>query len=270
MGSYIVLGGSGFVGSYLINYLSNLGHEVVNIDFRDNPKNDLRCLSIPNLHKFDGCFFLAWDVGGAKYLGQKNTWHDQFTNNIAIINNVVPQLKSSEIPFLFVSSQLAGTDKSPYSLTKYLAENYCQTISHCAVARQWNAYGSIEKYDIKSHVISDMVVQAVDNNVIKLLTNGSESRKFIHLDDICDAYLILLNNHQGEIYDVSTKDYTSILFIANIIKDITGATIIRGEKEGVTPSVATLKEIPGWSPKVTIKDGVNDLISQYIALKKCL
>jgi nucleoside-diphosphate-sugar epimerase len=138
------------------------------------------------------------------------------------------------------------------------------------VARQWNAYGSIEKFDIKSHVISDMVVQAVDNNVIKLLTNGSESRKFIHLDDICDAYLILLNNHQGEIHDVCTKDYTSILFVASIIKDITGATIIRGEKEGVTPLVATLQEIPGWSPKVTIKDGVNNLISQYIALKKYL
>ena len=88
LGSYIVLGGSGFVGSYLIKYLSALGHEVVNIDFRDNPKNDLRYLSIPNLHKFDGCFFLAWDVGGAKYLSQKNTWHDQFTNNIAIIKHI--------------------------------------------------------------------------------------------------------------------------------------------------------------------------------------
>ena len=264
----MVLGGSGFIGSYLLKFLINLGHDVVNIDFKDDPRNDLRHLLIPNLDKFDGCFFLAWDVGGAKYLNQKNTWHDQFANNIAIINNVIPQLKSSQIPFLFVSSQLAGTDKSPYSLTKNLAENYCRTINHCVVARQWNAYGSIEKYDIKSHVISDMVIQAVNENKIKLMTSGSESRKFIHLNDICEAYLVLLNNHLGEIYDVTTENYTSIAFIANIIKEITGATVLIGEKEGTTPSVETIKTIPGWYPKVKINDGVSDLISQYISLKE--
>ena len=50
----MVLGGSGFIGSYLLKFLINLGHDVVNIDFKDDPRNDLRHLLIPNLDKFDG------------------------------------------------------------------------------------------------------------------------------------------------------------------------------------------------------------------------
>ena len=93
----------------------------------------------------------------------------------------MPQLEKSKIPFLFVSSQLAGTDSSPYSITKYAAEQYCRNISNATIARQWNAYGSIETQDIRSHVVSDLITQAVNNNEIKLRTSGLEQRQFVHM-----------------------------------------------------------------------------------------
>jgi nucleoside-diphosphate-sugar epimerase len=79
-------------------------------------------------------------------------------------------------------------------LTKKVAENYCLTLENCVVARQWNAYGSIEEYNIKSHVISDIILQALKDKVIRLLTTGTELRKFVHLDDICRGYLQLIND----------------------------------------------------------------------------
>jgi nucleoside-diphosphate-sugar epimerase len=177
---------------------------------------------------------------------------------------VVPQLEKSKIPFLFVSSQLAGVDNSPYSLTKQLAENYCRTIEHCVVARQWNAYGVIEKADIKSHVVSDLVHSALATNKIKLITTGQERRKFVHIEDICNAYYIMLTKHLGSIYDVSSSEYISILNLAEIISKHTGADIQPGLVKGIEPIAAEHPTAPEWIPKISIDEGIKSLIKKIM------
>jgi nucleoside-diphosphate-sugar epimerase len=263
---YLVLGGSGFIGSYLVNYLAVNGNNVDNIDFKDFPENDLRYIEIKNLRNYDGCFFLAWDVGGSKYLSALSTWQAQFYNNICLIHNIFPQLNESKIPFLFVSSQLSGLDDSPYSLTKKVAENYSLTFDNCVVARQWNAYGSIEKYDIKSHVISDFILQAVKNNKIELLSTGTELRKFVHLDDICRGYLQLINDKSNfqKIFDVVDGPYMSILSIAEIVSNLTGAEIIPGKKSVHTPQINEIDKIPNWEAKIQIKDGIRHMLNSLL------
>jgi nucleoside-diphosphate-sugar epimerase len=259
---YLVLGGSGFIGNSLVIYLKKLGHKVTNLDIVQDSKNDLRKMKIENIEDFDGCFFLAWDVGGSKYLNKKENWNSQYQNNISLINNVIPQLEKNKIPFLFVSSQLAGVDNSPYSLTKQLAENYCRTIENCVVARQWNAYGVIEKADIKSHVVSDLVLSALSTNKIQLLTTGEEQRKFIHIQDICNAYYIMLTKHTGNIYDVSSGGYISILNLAEIISKYTGADIKPGLAKGTEPIVTEYPTVPEWQPKISIDEGIKNLIQK--------
>ena len=184
MEKYLVLGGEGFIGAALVNFLQKAGYAVDSVDCKSNPEHDLKKFQIDYLENYDGCFFLAWNVGGSKYLSKRETWKDQFSENISLMHNIFPQLTKSGIPFLFISSQLAGSDDSPYSITKLLGENYARTFQNAVVARQWNAYGSLEIKDVKSHVISDMILQAVSGKRIHLLTDGIELRKFIHLEDI--------------------------------------------------------------------------------------
>jgi nucleoside-diphosphate-sugar epimerase len=124
MANYLVLGGDGFIGKFLVNHLVARGNYVESIDFNSDAAQDLRVLKISNLTEFDACFFLAWNVGGSKFLTEPSTWQAQFADNVALIHNIFPQLIRTSIPFLFVSSQLAGADESPYSLTKKLAEKY--------------------------------------------------------------------------------------------------------------------------------------------------
>jgi nucleoside-diphosphate-sugar epimerase len=262
MKRYLLLGGDGFIGRSLKKYLQDRGYEVDSLDIKTEPKHDLRQLRINELSRYSGCFFLAWNVGGSKYLGNLETWQAQYSDNVALMHNVFPQLGESEIPFLFVSSQLAGSDDSPYSTTKLLAEKYAQTFSNAVVARQWNVYGSVEKVDIKSHVISDLVIQAVSQKEIKLLTDGSEIRKFIHLDDVCDSYFTLINNHIGSVFDVSAGDYVSILEIAKLIARMTGATVIPGEVKGHNPNVKETLPIPDWKPTVDLETGIESLIQE--------
>ena len=262
MASYLILGGKGFIGTALQEFLISEGHLVETLDLKNDTSQDLRHINIANLPDFDGVFFLAWNVGGSKYLTDITTWPNQFQDNILLIGNVFPQLIRAKTPFLFVSSQLAGTDNSPYSLSKQLAESYCATQPQAVVARQWNVYGSPEEFDIKSHVISDFVWQAIHNRKIKLITDGSEKRKFIHLEDTARAYLQMLQSFQGQIFDVSGGNFVTIYEVAELVAELTGATVERGSGRGFTPNVRELSTVPGWNPEVSLEAGITRLISR--------
>jgi len=261
MARYLILGGAGFIGQPLIRHLVALGHEVTNLDIRAESSTDLRTSKIKNLENYNGCIFLAWDVGGSKYLNAVQTWSSQYENNIGLMSNVFPQLAQAGIRTLFVSSQLAGIDSSPYSLTKLTGENYAQTLQNFVVARQWNAYGDMEAQDLRSHVISDFVYQAVKNKKIEMITDGSEMRKFIHMSDISEAYTQLLSGDLQGIYDVSGSEYVSILDIATYVASLTGADLRIGTEKGNTPKAHEIPSIPDWQPKVSLKSGIQTMIS---------
>jgi len=132
------------------------------------------------------------------------------------------------------------------------------------VARQWNAYGDMESQDLRSHVISDFVFQAVNFGEIRMLSSGFEKRKFVHMNDICNAYTKLLFSSDTGIYDVSGDEYVSIIDIANYISNFTNATVIPGVKEGLTPKVLDLPKVPNWTPSIDIQEGIQRLIKVAI------
>jgi nucleoside-diphosphate-sugar epimerase len=198
----LVLGSEGFVGKYLCKYLEKKGEQVVRFDIKRSKKEDCRFAKL-TLKGIDKVFFLAWDVGGAKYLYREDTQLKQLQWNIDILKNVMPQLK---VPFVFTSSQLAE-ENTVYGITKKLGEFWTKLMGGCFV-RLTNVYGVDEKTSERSHVISDFVNQAKKGK-IKMMTDGSEKRQFIHLEDICNTLYETKNSW------VSIKD------IAQIIQTIT-------------------------------------------------
>ena len=79
-----ILGSSGQIGAQLSEYLKGKGHEVTDIDIANGPQYDLRVY--PNtvvekaIETADFVFFLAFDVGGSRYL-KKYQHTFQFINN---------------------------------------------------------------------------------------------------------------------------------------------------------------------------------------------
>ena len=181
-------------------------------------------------------------------------------NNLRIITNVIPQIKKSGIPTLFVSSQLAGVDNTPYSLTKLIGEQYCGIIENCVIARQWNVFGSYENPGLKSHVISDFIHQALHTGTISMMTNGNESRRFIHLEDVSVAYMTLINQNLKGVFDVCGDNFISIYEVATIISNLTGAKIIRGNLEGKTHTIKTISKIPNWKINIELENGIKTMI----------
>ena len=95
----LVLGSSGQVGAYLVEYLREKGHEVIEFDKNKDPHwQDLtmnnNAYLMECMIKADFVFFLAFDVGGSRYLKKYQHTYRFLHNNTKMMANVFEQLES--------------------------------------------------------------------------------------------------------------------------------------------------------------------------------
>ena len=113
-----VLGSSGQIGAYLSDYLSRKGHIVREFDIVNGIHHDMT--SIPNpyledaIKESDFVFFLAFDVGGSRYLKKYQHTFDFVNNNTRVMANTFRLLKKYNKRFVFASSQMSNMSYSPY------------------------------------------------------------------------------------------------------------------------------------------------------------
>jgi nucleoside-diphosphate-sugar epimerase len=255
-----VLGSEGFIGKPFCKYLQSIGEKVIPFDIKRDPEEDGRVVRI-NLEGVDRVYFLAWDVGGAKYLYRKEIQYRQLDWNLKLLLNIMPQLQEKGVPFLFVSSQLAEEYDTVYGVTKRLGEVWTRLLDGVRV-RLWNVYGPLEEPSERSHVIADFVHQAATTGEIRMLTTGEETRQFIHIDDICRALHLALSQQLKGLYDVTSFEWVKVRDVAEIIAKITGAKVVPGSKIGSTPLTPIQGKIPGWNPTITLHAGLTEMIAK--------
>ena len=241
----LVIGSEGFIGKPFCRFLEKQGEEVVHFDSKRGKQEDARSAKL-DLEDIDRVYFLAWEVGGSKYLYQENTQLTQLHWNLELLSNVMKQLEQSKTRFVFVSSQLSEQN-TVYGATKRLGELWTGLIGGVSV-RVWNAYGVMEEADIKSHVISDFVYQAVTQKKIAMHTDGEEWRQFTHIHDLSRAFYEAANfpHLTRTVYDASSYEWVQIKRVAHIISELTGARIVS----------------PGWLPEMELKDGIAHMIDE--------
>lgn len=253
----LILGSSGFVGTYLCQYLRNKNENVLEYDIINNNEEDCRYSKLP-LQNIDRVYFLAWKVGGSNYLYDPKTQKEQLEWNLKILSNCFPQLNG--IPFVFISSQLAENNDTIYGVLKKLGEHWTKLNNGTAV-KLWNVYGNYEDSSVKSHVVADFIHQALKTKQIKMQTTGEETRQFVYIEDVCDALYNSFNN-KG-IYDISSLTWNSIYDIANLIKKYTGCEIIKGNKTGTSLIIKNKELVPGFSAKVDLDNGIYKTIELF-------
>ncbi|MDX2003049.1 MAG: NAD(P)-dependent oxidoreductase [Chitinophagales bacterium] len=209
----LVLGGSGLIGSALMKYLHQIGEEAINIDLKEG--NDLREMDLSPYVGVDYVWFLAWDVGGAKYLTAEKNLLQILRNNTIICEKVFHFLELTNIPFLFTTTQLADTHNT-YGITKILGEEWTRLLGG-QMARLWNVYGWEEPGE-RSHVIPDLVIQGLLQKKINLLTTGIEERQFVYVEDAVKN-LVTIRNQKIPVADLTNGNWISI-------KDVTASISI--------------------------------------------
>ncbi len=271
----LVLGSSGLVGHCLCRYLEERGKRVIPYDIRRDPGEDLRS-AILDMNQVDEVYLLAWDVGGSRYLYRKDTQEGQIEWNLRLLVNTLPQLKESGKRWLFTSSQMSG-ESNAYGLTKSIGE-YWTKLAGGRTVRLWNVYGDIEEENDRSHVMSDMIRNALNSGEIHLLTDGKERRRFTFELDVCRGLemALLYGRSAGscgrapaarrkidKIYDLAGSQNISVIEVAEIIAGMTGAEVYPGTGISNWADSSVSDMLPRFASQIGIEEGLEIMIERY-------
>lgn len=221
-----ILGSSGQIGAYLSEYLRDKGHVVIDFDKVETSNHDMTV--IPNqylenaIKEADFVFFLAFDVGGSRYLKKYQHTFQFIDNNTRLMANAFGLLQKYNKRFVFASSQMSNMSYSPYGVMKRVGELYTTTLKGLIV-KFWNVYG-IEKDHEKSHVITDFIRRGFEEGEFEMLTDGTEERQFLYAEDCCEALETIMEHYT----DFKPEDPLHITsFRSSSIKEV--AEIIKGQ-----------------------------------------
>jgi nucleoside-diphosphate-sugar epimerase len=265
---YLVLGSAGQIGAELCKFLKKEGHEVLTFDIEDDTMQDLRIKGMVDslVNESDFVMFLAFDVGGSRYLKKYQHTYDFVDNNAKLMINTFDTLKSYRKPFIFASSQMSNMSYSPYGVAKALGEAYTRALGGITV-KFWNVYGP--EHDLeKSHVITDFILKAKDYNHITMMTDGTEERQFLHAEDCSNALMILSQKYKEIDRDkelhITNFEWNTILEVAEIIKEKIPCKITPSKE---IDSVQLNKRnepdpyiLNFWKPKISLRDGIEMII----------
>jgi len=144
-----------------------------------------------------------------------------------------------------------------------------------------NLYGTNDSFDpLHSHLLSALVrrfVDAVDSGIdnVTIWGTGEVRREFMHVDDAAEAILFLMESYDSpEIINLGWGEDVSIKNLASIIAQKTGFV---GEikwdinkPNGMLKKcleISKLKRL-GYTPKITLEEGIQMTIAQYKRIKK--
>lgn len=263
----LILGSSGQIGMALCAYYKARGDEVLTFDIENDAREDLRqpgnVLLLERMRQADFVHFLAFDVGGSRYLKTYQHTQEFLSNNARLMDATFAMLKETGKPFIFASSQMSNMSYSPYGVLKALGEAYTRSLGGLVV-KFWNVYG-IEHDLNKSHVITDFIKSARANKRIDMMTDGTEARQFLHADD-CSECLDILSRRYTEVprdmnLHITSFKWHSILDVAKVIADLYPGTAVYPAKHvdevqrdaRNEPDASVLRF---WKPKIGLADGI--------------
>lgn len=299
-----VTGGSGFIGSHVVDHLRNAGYEVVVIEHRVRPHRsdvvfeDVDILDLASLiEATKGCdyiFHLA-AVSNVNYAYKYPVYTVQL--NIGGTANVLEAARLNEVKRVFFASTVwvyAGTrdnglltEDAPFFLPD---AGHIYTSSKIAaemiVHNYWRLYKqpfTILRYGIpygprmrEELVIPIFVRKALRGEPITIQGDGSQYRNYVYIDDLAQAHLAALSERaMNQVYNLEGNEKISIRRIAETIQAILGGRVKieytearPGDYQGrEVSSEKAFKEL-GWKPRVSFEDGMRRYIDWYVEQMK--
>jgi nucleoside-diphosphate-sugar epimerase len=272
-----ILGSSGQIGAYLSEYLRKKGHVVIDFDKVETPNHDMTV--IPNqylenaIETADFVFFLAFDVGGSRYLKKYQHTFQFIDNNTRLMANAFGLIEKYNKRFVFASSQMSNMSYSPYGVMKRVGELYTTALKGLTV-KFWNVYG-IEHDHEKSHVITDFIRKGFEEGDFEMMTDGTEERQFLYAEDCCEALETVMENFTDfkpeDPLHITSFRSESIRSVADIIQGQFG---LIGKEVRISPGLAkdsvqmdkrnaADNYITGWwLPKTNLQDGISKVFNE--------
>lgn len=302
----LITGGAGFIGSHLCERLLNEGNDIICLDnFFTGSKDNIRHL-IGNNHfelvrhditkeyfaEVDQIYNLACPASPPHY--QHNPIKTMKTSVLGAINTLglakrckasILQASTSEVygdPTVHPQSENYWGNVNPigirscYDEGKRCAETlmmdyHRQNNVDVRIIRIFNTYGP--KMDPNDgRVVSNFIVQALQNKDITVYGEGKQTRSFCYVDDLVDGMIKMMNNQQKFVGPVNlgNPDERTILDFAKMIIDITGSKskiiykdLPKDDPTQRKPDLTVAKRELNWQPSTDIETGIIKTIEYF-------
>ena len=274
-----VLGAAGFIGSHVVTELLRRGREVVAVTDSPppaGPSPNVRWVQVdlddhvPDLHGATTCIHLA----------EPNVLADV----AAAERNLARARRVLAAPFgrvVYVSSAVVYGDhrttprresediapEGVYANAKASVERAVSGDPRCAVARLANAYG---RGMSPRSVLSDILHQVGSSGRLTL-RDLEPVRDYVHVADVARALVDLADASPHGIFNIGTMRGTSVHQLARIACAAAGtperevvATSPRNMSSVLVLDVDRMRREVGWSPSVTVEQGVAELVREQV------
>jgi UDP-glucuronate decarboxylase len=304
----LVTGGAGFLGSHLCKRLLDEGHDVLCVDnfftgtkdnvteLLDEPRFELmrHDVTFPLFVEVDEIYNLACPASPIHY--QHDPVQTTKTSVHGAINMLGLAKRLKAKIFHASTSEVYGDPdvhpqeesywgrvnpvgvRSCYDEGKRCAETlffdyYRQHNLRIKVARIFNTYGP-KMHPNDGRVVSNFIIQALQNKPITIYGDGSQTRSFCYVDDLIDAFLLLMESPDEIIGPINTGNPIefSIKELAEKIIEITGSTsnleyksLPSDDPTQRQPDITLARETLGWEPKIQLEEGLKKTIPYFEA-----
>jgi GDP-L-fucose synthase len=305
-----VAGHKGLVGSAITRRLQSEGYSNL-IHRSHNDLDLMRQAEVEAFFKAEKpeyVFLAAAKVGG---ILSNNTYPAEFIyENLLVQSNVIHSAYTSGVKKLLflgssciyprdcpqpmkeeylLSGKLEPTNE-PYAIAKIAGIKMCQSYNRQYGTRfisvmPTNLYGPGDNFDLEtSHVLpalirkfheakeaSDKSQVTSDEKGVTIWGTGSPRREFLHVDDLADACVYLMNHYEeSEIVNIGVGKDISISELADLIKEIVGfkgpIRYDRSKPDGTPQKLLDVSKLQalGWQPKMSLPEGIERTYRWYV------
>lgn len=264
----LVSGGSGFIGTHLINELITYHHTIVNLDLTASA-NDCIAHYEHDLNKPLDDFELAPDLIihlAAKACIRQCNPQPRFTyfNNVQSTFNLCEFALKHKAPLIYVSSSNAENPHSNiYGCSKSACEDLCGFYHRfyglpVSIVRPFNVYGP----GSKTSVINLFEKWFLERSSFLVTGTGEQRRDFTHVTDVVRGIVSLAHHpfHNNKTYQFGTGTNHSL----NELVELFGVEAVRiesipGELESTLADTSSALLDLGWVAKVKLVDYIKDI-----------
>jgi len=305
----LITGGAGFLGSHLCRRLLEEGNEVICVDnfftgmkgnvsgLLDNPNFELirHDVTFPLYVEVDEIYNLACPASPIHY--QHDPVQTIKTNVHGAINMLglakrvgakILQASTSEVygdPEVHPQTEDYWGHVNPngirscYDEGKRCAETlffdyYRQHNLRIKVARIFNTYGP-NMHPNDGRVVSNFIMQALQDKPITIYGDGSQSRSFCYVDDLIDVFIRLMDSNDeftGPVNTGNPIEFT-IKELAEMVVQLTNSKSIISYEDLPSddptqrcPNISLAKEKLDWEPKIQLEEGLKKTIPYFSKL----
>ena len=302
----LVSGGAGFIGSHLCTRLVNEGHDVICLDnFFTGSKDNIKHLmgnhhfevvrhdvTYPYSAEVDEIYNLACPASPIHY--QHDPIQTAKTSVMGAINMLglamrldakILQASTSEVygdPIIHPQPESYWGNVNPvgyrscYDEGKRCAETlfmdyYRQNQTRIKIIRIFNTYGP-RMLPNDGRVVSNFIVQALNNEDITIYGDGKQTRSFQYIDDLIEGMVRMMDTEDdftGPI-NIGNPNEFPVLELAERVIRMTGSTskivfkpLPTDDPKQRQPDIKLAKEKLGWQPTVELEDGLKRMIEYF-------